>query len=95
MYFLFFPTTSQILSNIMKRDTTETPNEKCSGKLKNCHAYFFEDADFGGNLWNSYPYRVLKNSKFETEASKLRGAHIVRFDSKGPVSSYNLFSHSV
>ena len=44
-----------------------------NGKLKDCLAYFFEDANFGGNLWNSYPYLVWENSKFETETSKLGG----------------------
>ena len=53
-----------------------------NGKLKECLAYFFEDANFGKNLWNSYPYLVLENSKFETETSKLRGARAVRSDCK-------------
>ena len=44
-----------------------------NGKLKGSLEYFFEDENFGGNLWNSHPYLVWENSKFETETSKLGG----------------------
>ena len=44
-----------------------------NGKLKYCLTYFLEDANFGGNFWNSYPYIVWENSKFETDTSKLGG----------------------
>ena len=58
-----------------------------TGKLKDCLSYFFEDANFDGNLWNSYPYLVLENSKFEIETLIFLGeggggAGAVRFDSK-------------
>ena len=48
-------------------------NGMSNGKLKDCLAYFFDDANFGGSLSNSYPYLVLENSKFETKTSKLWG----------------------
>ena len=38
-----------------------------NGKLKGSLKYFFEDENFGGNLWNSHPYLIWENSKFETE----------------------------
>ena len=44
-----------------------------NGKLKGSLEYFFQDENFGGNLWNSHPYLVWENSKFETETSKLGG----------------------
>ena len=49
-----------------------------NGKLKGSLEYFFEDENFGGNLWNSHPYLVWENSKFETDF-KVRGVCAVRF----------------
>ena len=49
-----------------------------NGKLKDCLEYFFEDANFGGNLWNSYLYLVWQKSKFENETSKLGGGDMRR-----------------
>ena len=46
-----------------------------NGKFKGSLEYFFEDENFGGNLWNSHPYLVWENSKFETETWKLGGCN--------------------
>ena len=55
------------------RHKLQMKNWMFNGKLKGSLEYFFEDENFGGNLWNSNPYLVWENSNSETETSKLGG----------------------
>ena len=57
-----------------------------NGKLKGSLKYFFEDENFGRNLWN--PYLIWENSKFETETSKFGGARAIRFGCKSQEDCY-------
>ena len=48
-------------------------NGMSSGKLKDCLGISLKMQILVGLFWNSYPYLVLENSKFETKTLKFGG----------------------
>ena len=65
----------QCLNDKSAAATDISSNEKLNVQRKDERLLhiFLRRWKFGGNLWNSYPYLAWKNSKFETETSKLGG----------------------